>query len=333
MSMHYGPGGSWQYYNFYGYPDYLQPGASGGPTSDEDHVDLSGYDHCFPSSHRSVSAGSPHPSNETSSSATVLCSAMTLKVLSQSNKRDFTVFTLRDVTEGHMKTPTTVKSMISTQIGNAVSDTLDFPLGYYRKSEKVWINNEQDVKDALKLMKEVGKVTLWCIGQDRAKKRDRSTDDLPSDLSGPTKKKTVSEERASRVNDLKVQLRKRHSSTYSGVQYAMWAEMLVGGGHDSMDEPPAAPMFGAARARGKPSPSNANLTEAFKAMAGSIADALSPRPVSSSGSDSPSKAVNLRGKYIQQLKDLVNLKEIGALTEDEYQEHRSVIVNLMRKLN
>ena len=89
---------------------------------------------------------------------------------------------------------------------------------------------------------------------------------------------------------------------------------IIGGGHDSVDEPPAAPMFGAARARGKPSTSNANLTEAFKAMAGSIADALSPRPVSSSGSDSLSKAVNLRGKYIQQLKDLVNLKEIGALT-------------------
>ena len=106
--------------------------------------------------------------------------------------------------------------------------------------------------------------------------------------------------------------------------------MLVGGSHDSMDEPPAAPVFGAARARGKPSTSNANLTEAFKAMAGLIADALSPRPVSSSGSDSPSNAVNLRGKYIQQLKDL---KEIGALSQDEYQEHRSVIVNLMRKLN
>ena len=76
-------------------------------------------------------------------------------------------------------------------------------------------------------------MTLWCVGQDQAKKSDRSIDDLPQDLSGPARKKTVSEERASRVNDLKVQLRKRHVFTYSDVQYAMWAEML-GGGHDSM---------------------------------------------------------------------------------------------------
>lgn len=56
------------------------------------------------------------------------------------------------------------------------------------------------------------------------------------------------------MNDLKVQLRKKHGSTYTAVQYTLWAEMLVGGDrHDSMDEPPAVPMFGAARPCGKTS--------------------------------------------------------------------------------
>jgi hypothetical protein len=39
--------------------------------------------------------------------------------------------------------------------------------------------------------------------------------------------------------------------------------------------------------------------------------------------------VNLRGKYIQQLKELVDLRDMGALNEEEYEEHRSAVVNLM----
>ena len=152
---------------------------------------------------------------------------MTLKVLSQSNKRDFTIFTLRDVTQDDMQTPGSVKATIYAQIGDTVSDKLDFPIGYYRKSENVWINNEHDIQDEIQLMKEQGKVTLWCVGHDQittARKCDRNGtgEDLSQDVSGPPKKRSISEERASRVNDLKA-------------QYAMWAEMLAGGGHDSMD--------------------------------------------------------------------------------------------------
>lgn len=68
--------------------------------------------------------------------------------------------------------------------------------------------------------------------------------------------------------------------------------MLVGGGHDSMDEPP---MFGGACARGKPNAGVTNMTEALTTPAGSTADALSPRQTNSSATDSPTKAVTLRG--------------------------------------
>lgn len=91
-------------------------------------------------------------------------------MLSQSNKRDYTVFTLRDVTQEDMHTPDSVKSMIFMQIGDTVSDKLDFPLGYYCKS-KVWINNKHDIQDSIQLIKEQGKLTLWCVGQDRATTR------------------------------------------------------------------------------------------------------------------------------------------------------------------
>ena len=46
--------------------------------------------------------------------------------------------------------------------------------------------------------------------------------------------------------------------------------------------------------------------QAFTALAGLIADALSPWQTNSGATDSSTKAVNFRGKYIQQLKELVD---------------------------
>ena len=43
--------------------------------------------------------------------------------------------------------------------------------------------------------------------------------------------------------------------------------------------------------------------------------------------------MELRGKCIKQQKDMVNVRDISALTEEEYEEQRSVVVNLMRKLS
>ena len=48
-----------------------------------------------------------------------------------------------------------------------------------------------------------------------------------------------------------------------------------------MHEPPATPMFGAAHAHGKSGTGATNMTEAFTTLAGSIADALSPRQINS----------------------------------------------------
>lgn len=149
------------------------------------------------------------------------------------------------------------------------------------------------------------------------------------------RKVTTSEEKVSRVNEIKSQLRQKHGSRYSNVQYALWAEMMVGGTHESTDEPPPVPMFGANRRRGRPS--SGNLADALTEVASKIASALSPdgsrQACTSVGNySSPTKSVELRGKYIQQLKEMVNLHDIGALTDEEYEEQRSVVVSLMRKL-
>ena len=246
-----------------------------------------------------------------------------LKVFSPANKRDFVMLKLREVSEEDFATPTSLRKVILKQAGSSVvSADLSFPLGFFSKSDKFWINNELDMKDVKEAFK-LEKLTLWCVGKDkRGKKRKDNDSDEDSEGSNTSKKKrTTVEERGLRVEEIKNELRQKHGSSFSGVQYALWAEMVVAGTHESKDSPPPVPMFGSNRPR--------HRSNRFEETLAGIVNALSPP--SSSGS-SPSKAAELRGKYIHQLKELVDLRELGALTESEYQEHRLIVVNLMKKL-
>ena len=133
------------------------------------------------------------------------------------------------------------------------------------------------------------------------------------------------------------ELRERHGTTYSSVQYRLWAEMKMAHTWDSLEKHPPYPMFGEKRHRGHSSSSE--LNEALTGLAKSISVALSPAPQASNSNvssgatlQSPTKTAHLRSKYMEQLSDLVKLREIGALTSEEYAEQRQVIVDSMRKL-
>ena len=129
-------------------------------------------------------------------------------------------------------------------------------MGFFRKSEKLWINNDRDVSDALDLMRG-GKLTLWCMGKSKQTKHGKRSRDKSGDTEDEVeivrtkKKKSASEERVARVNEIKGQLRDQHGSNYSGVQYTMWAEMIVAGSHESIEDPPQCPLFGTTRPRGQ----------------------------------------------------------------------------------
>lgn len=178
------------------------------------------------------------------------------------------------------------------------------------------------------------------------RKRTLSGNNTESDIDSDTgtdggrskpkcKKLSRMEEVETRRNELVEELHDKHGSTYSMVQYRLWAEMIIAKTHDSTDQVPSAPMFGGKRPRGR-SESSGELTHALAEMAQSICNALSPKtPIRSPANayPSPTKIVELRSKYMQQLSDLVKLREIGALSEEEYEEQRSVVVSSMRKLN
>jgi hypothetical protein len=272
---------------------------------------------------------------------------VSVKVLSPSNKKDFKMYTLRNVELSVMKRPDYIKNEILEQIGgHVVPESLEFDLGYYKGKEKKWINNQDDCCDAVDVLKSQNKLTLWCTGviEKEKRKRDRSGSESDDNATNVTrnpkrsKQKHTSAIKAKEAerDSIVSELRERHGTTYSAVQYRLWAEMKMGRTWDSLEKQPPYPMFGEKRHRGHSA--SGELNDALTGLAKSIVGYLSPQPntshviSSSSATLSPAKTAQLRSKYMEQLSDLVKLREIGALTNEEYDEQRQVIVDSMRKL-
>ena len=224
----------------------------------------------------SPTASEPEPPSPSSHDQGSPKYCVILKVLDPQNKRNYTMFTLR-VTEEDLTSLESIKQAIFVQVGeNVVSRKLNFQLGYIKRSRKIWINNERDIQDALEILK-AEKLTLWCIGlgehaRKRAREHDESDDgagasDTEASTSCSKKKKTATEERESRVVELKKKLREKHGSAYSGIQFSVWAETIAAGNHESLDNPPTGILNFGSRPRGRSSH--------FEAV-GKIASALSP---------------------------------------------------------
>lgn len=90
--------------------------------------------------------------------------------------------------------------------------------------------------------------------------------------------------------------------------------MLVGETHDSIDDPPKVPMFGGKQACGRSSTCGSDLNAGLTGMANSTVAAHLKFQFSLLALALSSKSIELRSKYMQQLRELVNLHEIGTLT-------------------
>ena len=73
-----------------------------------------------------------------------------LKVLSPSNKKDFSMFTLRNVNPDELSTLDELKEEVFVQCGEGsqLPQTLEFKMGYFHRSQKLWTNNKHDLNDA-----------------------------------------------------------------------------------------------------------------------------------------------------------------------------------------
>jgi len=156
-------------YTHYGYPSWMAP-APPGCLQDPVSRSQTTQDHPSPPQ-PSANEGGPvlvgsSPTAEAANIYTVV-----LKVLSPQNKRDYQKHSLRNINPKTVSTPGELKEEISMQVGEAVSRLLEFPVGFYQESKKMWIQNKQDLHDAWKLLEKNKSLTLWCLGQDSRKKK------------------------------------------------------------------------------------------------------------------------------------------------------------------
>ena len=85
----------------------------------------------------------------------------------------------------------------------------------------------------------------------------------------------------------------------------------------------------------KPKPEN-EMSTVLTQLAKSVVSVLSPQASAhtptSSGCVSPNKIADLRSKYIQQMRELHSLHELGALTESEFKEQKQPILVQLKKI-
>lgn len=120
--------------------------------------------------------------------------------------------------------------------------------------------------------------------------------------------------------------------------------MICASIHSSKDDPPNIPAFHGCVAK-KSRQQSASFSEAITGAAVAITKALNGTSTSESatesaiatphdpvGKNSPGKVVDLRMKYLEQLKYVKELLENNILTEEEFIEQKEIILSAMREL-
>ena len=106
-----------------------------------------------------------------------------------------------------------------------------------------------------------------------------------------------------------------HGFQFTPMQIRIWSEMLVGGIHCSLDNPPVSAMFvraGKGTNSKKKEGSSSNMTDALTSAAVAISSALSPCTTPTAGhktgsGSSPARIIESRSKCYKQLHDLNSL--------------------------
>jgi len=92
----------------------------------------------------------------------------------------------------------------------------------------VWIRNESDVQDVWNLVRCGDNVPLWCHGVHVPSK---SKTVMKPKNKKRRKRVSVLDAKNDRVEEVVTNLRQKHGTRYTTVQYRLWAEMVDVGTH------------------------------------------------------------------------------------------------------
>ena len=223
-----------------------------------------------------------------------------------------------------------MKNLLLSQLGQEIVAKESFKMGYFQGTKRVWVRNEDDIQEVVKLLRSKDNhcVTLRCMCKSQASKRVLELSDSESDEEAVIKSKSKQRKKCSKytekleqIDDTVDELKCKHGSAYNAIQYRVWAETIDAGHHDSLEKPPKGSFF---KSQGRKGNSRASTPPASSASNASVTQQATL---------TPGKVANLRSTYIQQIKELHSLLEIGAITEEHHMKQRDTLLQQMDKLN
>ena len=235
------------------------------------------------------------------------------KIMCPDGKRaDHKTFMMRNVNVDNIQTMASFRKELHVQFGSKfINDSNEFDFGYYKGTKRLWVRNDSDLEELIKLL-QTKSVTVWCDGQKKKRKISESSES-DEEFHRMKKKKNKVDEKADKIDDLVDNLREKHGISYSNLQYRVWAETMVGGRHKSLDYPPKGSYFRQSRTPQSPNKSPVRSREAPTVIA-------------------PIKAAGLKSTYITQIRDLHSLLESGAISDQDFQKQKGIIMESMNKL-
>ena len=297
----------------------------------------------YPSQQQSTSSPINLSSKTRGCSELGIISKILLKAVCESSKnsKDSKAFTLRNIKTNFVCTCDDLKHVIKSQLGDEVTDNFD--VGYIEGSTVVRIRSKEDLSELWANVKQPNsKVNVWCNGlketlsatvsRDTKHKRKRPDSEDVS-VSANKRKKQQQANKEVEVQDVVDDLKQKHGSKFTTMQYRIWGEMVVAGMHGDTGNPPSTSMF--ARAGGTPVKKSqpSSVAQLVSEAATAFTSALSPKPTVSSGlANSPAKVIESRSKLYKQLADLQNLWSTGVFCEKDYESEKKSIMELLRNL-
>ena len=108
--------------------------------------------------------------------------------------------------------------------------------------------SDDDVKEFLSILKEKPECVLWCMGRSTKKRsRDHRNSSEESDacheVTRKSKKKMTYEDKQEMVDDTVDELRSKHGTKFTSLEYRVWTETILSGIHESLDDPPRSSFF------------------------------------------------------------------------------------------
>ena len=221
---------------------------------------------------------------------------------------------------GKFASITALKVHLMENFGDHLPDTIHFNIGYFegRQSKKRWLCCQEDVEAMYKSFGNKAEITLWWDAKSIPRDKEQTNARKRKQDSICTSKRQGKEDQ---VDTTFLDLKEKHGDKYGNPKLRLWARMITGGLHDSLDQPPAVPVFhGGGEPKRKKETLAGVLTGAVETIAKYVekktpedssakaSPSQTNEPISQMGI-SPGKSVELRMKNLEQLRYLQGLYE------------------------